>query len=426
MKQTVTIAIIVLLLAAQVSGELDLKGKRLSLEFELAPLTAVLNMIAQQHELNLVIASEVEGDVSVRLDNVDIATALDAILVPNGYNYYLLNDVIIVKPTDATTANELHSHIITLKYLDPMTARKALEARLSPQGRVVILDKQSETTSTTGTYAANRILITDHWNMIPELIELVDELDVEESIILIEVKIIETKVDDKLRLGLNWPSSIDVKMSGADNGTSSSETTGSTSDRNTGVYNPENGRWIWGKLSIGQLNAVLDLLEQQGNSRLVSDPRITTIENHEAEFKFTTVIPIQTINRFTEGASTSDIVTFEDKEIGISLRVTPRINEEGRITLDVNPQVEDIIGYNGPPDNQRPITASRSIRTRITVNDGETVALGGLLKENEIETVKRVPILGSIPIIGNLLFTNKIVEKTTTDLIILITPHVLP
>ena len=105
--------------------------------------------------------------------------------------------------------------------------------------------------------------------------------------------------------------------------------------------------------------------------------------------------------------------------------VTPRINEPGRITLDIHPKVEDIIGFNGPADNQKPITASRSIRTRITVDDGGTVALGGLLKENNIEKVQRVPLLGHIPLIGSWLFRNKSIEKTSSDLIILITPHIL-
>jgi type II secretory pathway component GspD/PulD (secretin) len=167
------------------------------------------------------------------------------------------------------------------------------------------------------------------------------------------------------------------------------------------------------------------MLEQDGNSRLVSDPRITTLENHAAEFKFETVIPIQTINRFTEGASTSDIVTFEDEEIGISLQVLARINDSGNVTMDVHPVVEDILGYTGPTDNQKPITASRSITATITVQDGETVALGGLLKETEIERVQRVPLLGHIPLIGSALFSNKSTEKSSTDLLILITPHIL-
>ena len=90
------------------------------------------------------------------------------------------------------------------------------------------------------------------------------------------------------------------------------------------------------------------------------------------------------------------------------------------------PQIEDIIGFAGPSDNQKPITSSRSLRTTVIVNDSETVALGGLLKETEIELTQKFPVLGHIPIIGSLFFTNKSTEKTMTDLIILITPRIMP
>jgi type II secretory pathway component GspD/PulD (secretin) len=193
-----------------------------------------------------------------------------------------------------------------------------------------------------------------------------------------------------------------------------------------GRHDLNTGDWTWGKPTVDEVRLVLDLLEQNGNSKLVSDPHITTIENHEAEIKATTIIPIATINRFTEGAATQDIVTFQDEEVGLSLRVTPRVTGEGYITLDVLPTIEDIIGFSGPSENQKPITSSRSIRTRIVVKDGETAALGGLLKENEITQKNRVPFLGHIPVLGGLLFTNTSKEKTKTDLLILITPRIIP
>ncbi|UCC44556.1 MAG: hypothetical protein JSU65_01115 [Candidatus Zixiibacteriota bacterium] len=426
MKKHIGLIIIVILLVASSSaGQGTLGEHKLSLNFESTPLIAVLNMIAQQNGLNLVISDEVTGEVSVRLVDVDISTALDAVLSANGYTHFMRDNVIVIKATESVEAAEMGSRVVSLQYLDPVTAQKALESNISDKGKVIILDKQSDQVGQqTGGYAPNRILITDYPANIDRLIDILSQLDIRERSILIEARIIETKLDDDLRLGLNWPSSITAKGSGVSDGTSTSFVS-TASNRALVAGDLNNGRWVWGKLSIGELQVVLDLLEQTGNSRLVSDPRITTIENHEAEFKFQTVIPIQTVSRFTEGASTSDIVTFEDEEIGISLRVTPRINGDGNITLDVHPTVEDIIGFSGPTENQKPITASRSIDTRITVAEGETVALGGLLKEDEIETVKRVPILGHIPILGPLLFTHKSVEKTKTDLIILITPHIL-
>jgi general secretion pathway protein D len=290
------------------------------------------------------------------------------------------------------------------------------------KGHVTILDRTAQNETGPNSYHANRIVITDYPNLVNRLVAVIEQIDVPEQSIMIEAKIIETTIDSKSDLGLSWPTTVSARLSDDDN----SATTGTTSQwRSAGVYDPGNGHWASGKLSVKEVNLILNALEQNGNSRLVSDPRITTLENHEAVFKFETIIPVQTINRFTEGAATSDIVSFEDKEVGISLRVLPRINEGGTITLDVEPRVEDILRYVGPADNQKPVTASRTIQTRVTVSDGETVALGGLLKENESETIQRVPLLGHIPLIGRWLFSSKSKEKSSTDLLILITPHLI-
>ncbi|MCP4703234.1 MAG: type II and III secretion system protein, partial [candidate division Zixibacteria bacterium] len=151
---------------------------------------------------------------------------------------------------------------------------------------------------------------------------------------------------------------------------------------------------------------------------------ITTLNNYEAEIEVTTIIPIQTINRFSEGGSVQDIVSFQDEEIGITLKVTPHITENDEIMLDVKPSVAEIIGYSGPIDSQKPITSQRSVNARIIVKNNETAVLGGLMKENKIETVQKVFLLGSIPIIGNL-FKHKTTQVNNTELLILITPTIL-
>lgn len=418
-----------LLVLAMSAGAGPLDGnKRMSLELESVPLLDVLNMIAQQNGLNLVISGRVGGEVSLRLDDVDVATALDAVLVANGYNYFLREDVIVVKPSDEVAPTDLESRMVTLRYVSPSTVQRALQSRLSDKGQVVILDKGDAGGSNRTPYAANRVLITDFPTLMPDLMQIVLDMDTPERVILIEARIIETTVDNDSQLGFLWPTSVSTDMADATSVTTSSsddDGTTTTSRQGAAAYNPNDGSWKWGTLTVNQLSLVLDLLEEEGKSRLLSDPRLTTVENHEAEIKISTVIPIQTINRFSEGAAVTDIVTFQDEEVGISLRVTPRINDSGTITLEVNPSVADIIGFSGPADNQKPITSERSIRTTITVKEGETAALGGLLKEDEITTERRVPLLGHIPLIGRLLFTNKSTEKSTSDLIILITPTIV-
>jgi type IV pilus assembly protein PilQ len=411
----------ILLLASALSAQIP-TGRKLTLSLEDVPIVAALNMIAKQNDLNLVIAGEVSGSVTVRLQDVDVATALDAVLTANGYNYFLKDNVVIVKPVTADAAGELEARVVTLKYVSPVTVEKALSGMLSAKGKVTVLDRATPNESGQNTYQANRIVVTDYPGLMGRLVSVVEQIDIPERSIMIEARIIETTIDAKSNLGLSWPTALSARLSDDDN----SVTTGTTEQRHSaGVYEPQNGNWTWGKLSVGEVSLILNALEQNGNSRLVSDPRITTLENHEAVFKFETVIPIQTINRFTEGAATSDIVTYEDEEVGISLRVVPRINEGGTITMEVEPRVEDILRMVGPADNQKPVTASRTIQTRVTVNDGETVALGGLLKENETENIQRVPLLGHIPLLGRWLFSSKTTEKSSTDLLILITPHLL-
>ncbi|MFQ6007758.1 MAG: secretin and TonB N-terminal domain-containing protein, partial [Candidatus Zixiibacteriota bacterium] len=143
------------------SGSTLEMAQRLSLQLESVPITMVLQMIAEQNNLNLVVSGEVEGEVTLRLDNVDVATALEAILTPHGYNYYLKDDVIVVKPISMDVVTELESKTITLRYIDPITAKKALESRRSPKGKIVILDKTTEDGRTSEEFQSNRLLITD-------------------------------------------------------------------------------------------------------------------------------------------------------------------------------------------------------------------------------------------------------------------------
>lgn len=429
-----TFMILALVLAAgcmSLAAPLD-SGQRLTLSLESVPLAKVLSMIAAQNKLNLVMSDDIEGEISLQLEDVDLKTALDAILTSNGFAYVIRENVVVITSAEKTSTDILASRVIRLNYVDPVTVKAALDSRKSSKGQVIVLDKvltdntNSSSGGSTSTYRPNRILITDYPSVIEDLAALVAEIDIPERIVQIEARIVETKLSDETRLGFSWPTSMSAKIAGASDGTTSGTDDATTSTSALGSMSLEDGQWTWGTLSVNQLSAVLDMLDQNGNSKLLSDPRITTVENHEAEIKIATVIPIQTINRFTEAAATQDIVTFQDFEVGISLKVTPRINGDGNITLDVEPIVEDIIGYSGPTGNQKPITATRSIKTRITVKEGETAALGGLLKEDVIESTQRVPFLGHIPLLGKALFTNKSHEKSTTDLIILITPKLLP
>jgi len=417
----IQVVILVAVFCSTAGGQGLNSGQKISLELEKVPINTALNMIAQQYNLNIVIPGDIDDRVTIRLNNVNLASALDALLTSNGLNYYFSDDIIVVKKIDKVAIGELSSNIVTLLYADVVTAKKALDSRKSEKGQVVILDKKADDGNDASKhYTANRILISDYPNVLAEQLKLIKEIDIPERLISISVKIIESQIDRSSKLGFLWPTTIAANIGQSDSGLSSTGI-----GRGVGELNPNTGSWTWGKLNAEQLSLLLELLNQNDKTKLISDPYLTVTENYEAEIRSEIIIPVQTINRFTQGSATSDIVTFEDIKVGITLKVTPRINGDGQITMDVFPTVQNILGFVGTAENQKPIKSSRSIRTRVTVNSGETLALGGLLSEEETETERKVPLLGSIPLLGKWLFTHTSKERIKTDLIILITPTIV-
>ena len=203
------LALVTLMYSASTGGVFD-KNEKLSLDLESVSLPMVLNMIAKQYNLNVVLSGDVDGKVTVRLQDVDLQTALETILFPNGYNYYLKDNVIVVKPLANTALGELESQVITLKYLEPVTAKKALESMLSDKGTVVILDQTAAASSSSASdkYKPNRVLITDYPQMVEKMLAVIQQMDKQERLISIEVKLIETKLDNQTNLGLSWPTQI--------------------------------------------------------------------------------------------------------------------------------------------------------------------------------------------------------------------------
>lgn len=172
------------------------------------------------------------------------------------------------------------------------------------------------------------------------------------------------------------------------------------------------------------MSGFVEFLEQNGKSHLISDPRVSVLEHETALMKITITYPVQTISRFTEGASTQDIVDFYDLEVGLTLSVTPRLNDSRLITLQVEPSVEEVTGFTGPASNQRPITANRRVKTTVRVADGETLVIGGRVRETEVTTRNKIVFLGDIPFLGSL-FTHKSQTKQKTDRLIFITPRLI-
>jgi type IV pilus assembly protein PilQ len=392
---------------------------KITLQMENAPIGSVLKLLAVQNNLNIVSGPEVKGNVSLNLTGVSLDEALSAVLLSSGFTYSRQGNVIVVVPGDKDYPQQLQTRVFELAYVSADYVMASLKNVLSPKGKADVFSKEVRKMEAAKQPPATILVVTDLAYNIPRIEKIIAALDLPIKQVSIEVRMVETSLDGNSSLGLDWPENI-----GSSFGEAEPLTTTSTAAASKAAVFPVEGRPLYGRLSVLQLDWFLDYLSTETNSRLLSNPKVTTLDNQTAKITVATTIPLQTLNRFSEGAAVQDIVSFQDKEFGIIMEVTPRVNDDSTLTLRVVPTVEDIIGFTGPTNNQRPITSKRSVETQVRVKDGETLVLGGLIKDNEVKTVRKVWLLGDIPLLGNL-FRNTSKTKTKTDLLILITPRIV-
>lgn len=163
------------------------------------------------------------------------------------------------------------------------------------------------------------------------------------------------------------------------------------------------------------INAQLNTLIQNGHASLLAQPRLATLNNHEASLLVGEQYPVVTVNQQTGFPSVTTI------DVGVRLRLTPTIGDDGSITADLHPEYSQIIGLN----NNFPILANRKLDATLRVRDGETIVLGGLFQDIDSETLTKIPILANLPILGPV-FRNRQMTHTKDEVMFFITPRVLP
>jgi general secretion pathway protein D len=182
--------------------------------------------------------------------------------------------------------------------------------------------------------------------------------------------------------------------------------------------------------------SALKIIQARGQSKLLSSPQVTTLDNHEAETSTTTTVYIAgdvintqqstgAQNPLTENSIFGNIGAnrVSEKDIGIELTVTPRINEGSKITLLVDATVEALLSA-AEINTDKPRSTKRTVKTQVTVNDGDTVIIGGLIAENVLESKKFVPVLSSVPFLGRM-FQSTSITKEQRELLIFITPNIV-
>ena len=399
-------------------------NQQMSINMKNSDIKNVLMLIGELTGLNIVISPAVQDTVTANLEDVTVKSALDAILQPNGYSYFVRENIIIVKTTETEMVGELETVVVKLKYISSNGLENPLRAVMSSRGSMesfmpLIAAGRGQGGQAGASGGANIIVISDVQENFPPIMKMIGELDKPIPNINIAVRFIETQLDTSRGIGIDW-SRQPLQFGGS-------------LDTLSQAWPISMNNMTIATLSPAQFLSAMSIMEAEGKSKLLSSPQVTTLDNHQAETNVVTTVYIEgNINRNQLGTSLnnqgnlmSGIVMSQitEKDIGIKLTVTPRINHINKITLIVNASVEALLGA-AEVNTNKPRSTKRTVQTQVTVIDGDTVIIGGLIAENTIENIKYVPVLSALPVVGRF-FQSVSIEKEQRELLIFITPSII-
>lgn len=419
----------------------QIPGTPVTLDFKDADLTEVLKLMAEINDYNIVIDPLVQGKVTIALHkDVPWEQAMDIILKTCNLSMQIEGKIIRIGPVDLFA---LKTEIIPLKYARALKIKEQLDPLLSKakawsEPPAIIVDERT-----------NSLVIKDLATKIDNIKEILSSLDKETPQVMIQIRIVETTQDYARELGIQWggryyrkinyyfPNTIDFKgIPGSEDVYVSKETTTETQDgtkrterefaqdtSSSRVINLPNQGDITGGigLSLGhvngltRLNVALESMETKGKGKIISNPRITTMDNEQAFIESGTEIPYPSVDK--EG---NPIVQFKDAKI--ILKVTPHITPDDFIIME-------IVAEKSEPDwsnmvNGQPAIFNRRATTKLIAKHDDTVVIGGLYQQGEQTSRREVPWFCDIPLIG-WLFRSKRSQKKNDELLIFITPTIM-
>ncbi|GIL18051.1 MAG: hypothetical protein BroJett040_18020 [Oligoflexia bacterium] len=408
------------------AGNMTFYGRKISIETDDMELRDVFKMISEEGGVNLVIADEVRGRMSLKLRQVPWDQALVMIMKAKKLSYTRTGNVLRIAPVADLRAEEDDA----IKIANAKKNMAPLKVKMIPvsYAKVDELEKQvkpflSERGKLIADLRTSSLVVSDIDENIEQAEKLVRSIDVPPQQVLIEGKIVEAKDEFERQIGVQWQTTgRSTRISGVSSSagqvrgsTSMSVTPGSISGSTMGI------NFQMGTLDIlGDLSATLTLKESEGLVKVLSSPRVVTIHNEPAEISQTTELPLITSTTSATGA-VSPTVTF--KPVRLKLNVTPQITNDGSVIMGVDVNREFAGQVVSPETQARPIN-SRAAKTKVIVHNGQTAVIGGIYQNDSQEGETRVPWLGNLPVVG-WLFKTKTKSFQKNELLIFLTPRIL-
>jgi len=376
-----------------------------SLDFVDADISEVIRFFALKTEMNFVMAEGVKGKVTIHLSSVPFDEALKTVLDQKGLIpiQYSENVVKIVDKDKMPT----YRKTFLLKNRNASEVKETIDKALTEEEKKYTIVGLADVT--------NGLIVTSTAEGIDKLSKLVEELDVKKPQIKISARIMEVDISKGVDLGIDWTV---TKTFAGGGGFGDTTVTGNAEKMASPFsYGTPTTLNIATIMSGAELDLTLKALEKKTRTKTLSNPTLVVESNRPAHIHVGDTIPYK-MTVVTEGGATE---TLGQLEIGTTLDVTPTVSPTGnQISIDVNVAVKDFVGYT----DAGPQTTDREAATKVTMTEGQTVVVGGLVSETEKGTAMQVPVLGDIPILGYL-FKKKETQKRTLELLIFLTPRVM-
>ena len=451
----------------------DSSGKdTLSVDFPDEDIRNILRNVADLFELNLVMPDTLQGKTSIKLRDVTWRQIFQNVLSPVNYTYIEDGNIIKIVSNDSLTAEPTTTEVFLINYARASDIMPTITSLVdAAAGGKLVVDARS-----------NSLVITERPTRMSKIRPIIEQLDRATDQVMIESKFVEVTNSDVKNIGVNWSSLQNYSLSagnlksnldrargqtlsdgvngtnGTTNNTTGTQTNGSntsnavtssngavTSTSTTGTTGALNNtttnvlsdavnflnnvsntgatnRALTAVFSASDFNLILSALQTQSDVKIVSNPTIVTLNNTEASINVGESDPIPRY-AYSEQHGTFEVNGFDYKDIGIMLKVTPQVNARGFIKLTLAPEVSQKNGsttFGGAGGASIPIIATRKATTQVSLKDGFTMGIGGLLRTQSTTGGNRVPVLGAIPLLGRL-FRSDSKDVQTTNLIIFIT-----
>ncbi|WP_120995104.1 type IV pilus secretin PilQ [Stutzerimonas urumqiensis] len=407
-------------------------GEKLSLNFQDIDVRSVLQLIADFTNLNLVASDTVEGNITLRLQNVPWDQALDLVLKTKGLDKRQVGNVLLVAPADEIAARErqeleakrqlaelapLRREVVQVNYAKASDIAALFQSVTSAEG---VPDDRGSIAVDDRT---NNIIAYQTQDRLDELRRIVAQLDIPVRQVMIEARIVEANVDYDKSLGVRWGGTRvggDTTIYGLDDNGDEAGNTGDDLSANTpfvdlGALDATSGIGIAYLTDNVLLDLELSAMEASGNGEIVSQPKVMTSDKETAKILRGSEIPYQE-------ASSSGATSTSFKEAALSLEVTPQITPDNRVIMEVK-VTKDAPNYQRAINGVPPIDKNE-VNAKVLVDNGETVVIGGVFSNTQSKAVDKVPFLGDVPYVGRLFRRDRVTDEKT-ELLIFLTPSII-